>query len=299
MKICILMPTYDRYHPLAMFTVAMLGRYWTNHPPIFLCGCLQQSGPDYMALRDDPKDWIGILHSATDDLIKVGYDKAYVIIDDCPPMAACSSRHLNATLPELMDRLKACNISLTGWEQRGGKGDILGAEFHRVQRHPESFPWRFSAGPSLWNLHALRDLLDVLVPTDDPMSRSAWAFERRLGSGGVEIPEKWRNGSYRICGLELLGGSFGRLRKIARLLWRRVCDVVRLCVRAVAGTQGLERFDSFMLVESSFYDGPYPSYWAGVMTSGRLNQKMVDFLKLHGKREYLADLTKAVERVSF
>jgi hypothetical protein len=296
MSLCILVPTYDRYLPLASFTVEMIGRYWEGHPPVFFCGCRKQASRQSLPLRDDPRDWIGILRSAADDLVKAGHDKAYVIIDDCPPLAPCNGRHLNATLPRLMDRLSACNISLTGWDQRGGKGSILGKEFYRVQRHPESFLWRFSAGPSLWNLAALRDLLDVLVPTDDPMSRSAWAFERRLGGGKVTIPQKWRDGSYRICGRELLGG-LGRVRDLARRLRRRVHAVVRLCARAVAGTKRGEGCDRSMSVESAFYDGPYPSYWSGIMAAGALNEDLVTFLKRRGDVEYLGRLRSAVSQI--
>jgi len=297
MKTCILMPTYDRYRPLALFTAEMIGRFWASHPPVFMCGCSTRAGGNDLPLCNDPKDWVGILRAAAESLLGEGYGRTYLIIDDCPPVDECSWEHLNITLPGLMDRLNACNISLTGWDQRGGKGEILGKEFFRMQRCRQDFPWRFSAGPSLWNLEALRDLLDLLVPSEDPLSRSAWAFERRLGDGSVVIPEKWTKGSYRICGLELLGGQRGRFGKARSLVRRRIKDFTRLGIRVLAGERMLAKYDRAGFVESAFYDGPYPAYWAGIMTAGTQNQNMTQFLERHGKYEFLKKMTEAVGRI--
>jgi hypothetical protein len=299
MNHCILISTHDRYRPVAEFTRDMIDKYWKDHPQVFICGCSGKAGAGDLPLRDDPKDWIGILYSAAEDLLKAGYDKAYLIIDDCPPIFECNEHHLGTTLPGLMDRLKASHISLIGWDQRRfNKGEILGSDLWRVQKQAEDFPWRYSAGPGLWNLRALRDILSVLVPTDHPMSRSAWAFERRLGRGEVVLPEEWRNSSYRIYGWDMLGGNFPWLRKISRQVAYRVYDLCRFTVRWTAGRRALSKLDAVISIETYLYDGPYPTYWQGVMTKGRFNEDLGAYLKLHGRQDYLRDLLSHVAMIA-
>jgi hypothetical protein len=277
----------------------MIDKYWKNHPPVFICGCSGKTADGDLSLRDDPKDWIGILHSAAEDLIKAGYDKTYLIIDDCPSIFECNEHHLNTTIPGLMDRLNASYISLIGWDQRQfNKGEILGRDLWRVQRQSEDFPWRYSAGPGLWNLRALRDILDLLVPTDHPMSRSAWAFERRLGRGEVALPEEWRNSSYRIYGWDMLGGSFPWLRKIARQAAYRVYDLCRFAVRWTAGKRALSKLDAVISIETSLYDGPYPTYWQGVMAKGQFNKDVGRYLKFHRRHDYLHDLLSHIAMIA-
>ncbi|MBA4388127.1 MAG: hypothetical protein C0404_09110 [Verrucomicrobia bacterium] len=300
MSTCILIPTYDRYRPIAEFTISMLERYWPKHPPVYLCGCKNNTTSQYLALKDDPRDWIGILHSAAEDLINAGHDKAYLIIDDCPPLFECNEQHLGETIPGLLDRVSASYISLIGWDQRrepDSGGEILGGDLWRVQRQSEDFLWRYSAGPGIWRLEALRDILAVLVPTENPMSRSAWAFERRLGRNEVALPERWRNSSYRIYGWGMLGGRFSMLRRVSRQTAYRLYDLCRFVLRFTAGKQTLTRFDSLVSIETSLYDGPYPTYWAGLMTKGELNPNVVKYLAFHRRTDYLGDLRAAVERV--
>jgi hypothetical protein len=256
----------------------MIDKYWKNHPPVFICGCSGKTADGDLSLRDDPKDWIGILHSAAEDLIKAGYDKTYLIIDDCPSIFECNEHHLNTTIPGLMDRLNASYISLIGWDQRQfNKGEILGRDLWRVQRQSEDFPWRYSAGPGLWNLRALRDILDLLVPTDHPMSRYS---------------------SYRIYGWDMLGGSFPWLRKIARQAAYRVYDLCRFAVRWTAGKRALSKLDAVISIETSLYDGPYPTYWQGVMAKGQFNKDVGRYLKFHRRHDYLHDLLSHIAMIA-
>ncbi len=47
-----------------------------------------------LPLRDDPRDWMRVVHSACRDLLGRGYAQAYVILDDHPPIGRCHADFL-------------------------------------------------------------------------------------------------------------------------------------------------------------------------------------------------------------
>ena len=234
------------------------------------------------------------MQSAAEDLLAKGFERAYYIMDDCPPLGRCDERHLNETIPGLLEKLGASYIGLVGWDQRrGNAGDVLGREFHFLQRQAPEFTWQFSTDPCYWNLHALRELCRAMVPTDDPQSRSAWAFERRIGRTPDIVPEKWRGTSYRICGYAMLPWW----RAMARRAGYRALDLARWSVSHTGGARALARLDEAVKAETHFYDGPYPTYWEGVMAKGQFNTKVRRFLRRHLRWSYLSELEEHVRRV--
>lgn len=293
MKLGLLISTYDAYRPVAEFTRRMIARYWPGHPPVFLCGCRAPGAGGYLPLRDDPRDWIGIMHSAVLHLLAEGFTHAYYIMDDCPPLGPCRARHLNQTLPALMERLGAAYLGLVGWDQRrGSAGAVLGRDAWHVQRQSAAFTWQFSTDPCCWNLEALRDLLAAMKPTDDPRSRTAWAFERRIGRTPDIVPERWRGTSYRICGYALLPWW----RALPRRAAYRLHDLARWTARHAGGAAALARLDRSAEVETHFYDGPYPTYWQGVMAKGRFNENVRRYLWRRGRRAYLRELEESARQ---
>lgn len=266
----------------------MIDRHWPGHPPLFLCGCSSGEGMDCLVLRDDPVDWAGITLSAVEDLCARGFSYCYLILDDHPPLGACSEEHLNHTLPELMERMSAATINLYGWDQRApSQGSILGPDTYYMQKQDSEFLWQFSLHPALWSLEALRDLLRELAKSNDPAMRSPWAFERRSGEQGFDLPSSCRNNSFRVCGLRMLGGRWRLWRRASRRLEFRIIDLTRWLIRLAVGAKSIERIDAALASEYGFFDGPYPLYWSGLMRKGRVNSELVDFLSSRLRYGYL------------
>ena len=299
MSACILLSTCDKYLKMAGFTRAMIDRCWAAHPPVFFCGAKNASGPEWLPLRNDPADWVGITASAADDLMIRGYEKCYLILDDHLPLGPCNEEHLNRTLPELMDKLNAAYIGLYGWDQRTqSRGTLLGREHYRLQKQDSAFLWQFSLHPALWDLRALKELLSSLMQTQNLALRSPWAFERRSGSEAFTVPESCRSRAYRICGLSMLGGKNRGLRKYSRLLEFRLIDCVRLFFILVHAGKALARWDAFMSPEYDFHDGPYPLYWSGVLRKGNVNENLIRFLRARRRTIMLEELGKIMGSVS-
>ena len=293
-RACILISTCDKYQKVATFTRAMIDRYWAAHPPVWLCGVGNSSGPEWLPLRNDPADWVGITLSAVEDLMARGYDQGYLILEDHPPLGPCNSGHLNQTLPAMMDELKAAYIGLYGWDQRTpSKGTLLDRNHFRLQKQDASFLWQFSLHPALWNLPALKDLLSTLAQARDPSSHSPWAFERRSGADGFTVPDSCRDRAYRVCGLSMLGGRGRRWRKYARGIEFRLIDCVRLFCRLVHADNSLARWDALMSAEYDFHDGPYPLYWSGVLRKGKPNENLHRFLQWRRRLGYLVELERS------
>ncbi len=288
MHTCILLSTCDRYIPLARMTVDLLDRRWKDHPPIFLCGASTAfiSQVEVLPLRESPDDWIGITASAANTLLKKGYRKCYLILEDHPPLAICNERDLNETLPNLMDKLGAAYIGLYGWDQGTlSEGKVLSSAYHYLQQQSDTFQWKFSLHPALWNLEALYDVTEALpLLENSKITRSAWAFERRSGSlSKTESLLRWQGGSYRVFGAGMLAGKYRMIRALIRGLYFYSLNALLWIVRKVLGFSVQDRISDAMLPEKLFFDGPYPLYWSGVLQKGALNRNFEKFL-LKGKR---------------
>ena len=295
MKCAILISTCDRYVPLAQFTARLIDAYWVPHPPILFCGLSDLNGqPGFRSGSRDQSDWVGITQDAVSGLRQKGFDAAYLILEDHPPFGLCHADHLNSTLPQLMENLGAAYISLYGWDQRTrSSGEILGRQFHGLQRQSEDFDWRFSLHPGLWNLEALAAILAALPPMEgDGRSRLPWAFERRSGAADFPMPPQWRNRSYRIQSLSMLAGGNAPARGWERRLEFRAIDALRWMVRTAGGESALQRLDARLAPVLRFHDGPYPLFWSGLLRKGAWNPDAEKFLRWRGRRDFFRRWTE-------
>ena len=96
-----------------------------------------------------------------------------------------------------------------------------------------------------------------------------WNFEKTCDQPDADLPAAWKSGCYQISAEALLPLSPGRklARRAERFLFHRLMALAPFAQRLGCGMKywdGLG-FDDF------FYDGPYPMFYAGVMSRGRLN----------------------------
>lgn len=296
-SLCILIPTFEKYRAVAEFTRSKLDEHWPKHPPIFFCGLAGTLADDtFLELRDDPTDWMGLVHSATLDLQQRGFRKCYLVLDDHPPMDRCHGEHLNETLPRLMDELDASFINLQGWGQhRPRQGEELGSSRFHLERPAHEYLWKFALHPGLWNLRAFAELLELLLKDPDPREHTCWKFERRAGNHEFDLPARLRDSAYRVCGTAMAAHPLSRVHALFRAAELFAFDVLRFFIRVAIGQGARDRFDAQYLGVYHFYDGPYPLFWSGVMKKGGLNRDLVFFLKLHRRNDLLAELRRALE----
>jgi len=245
---------------------------------------------------NDPRDWIGIVESAAGQLLGKGYRQCYLILDDHPPLQSCNVLHLNVTLPALMDTLGAAYIGLYGWDQNAlSNGEVMNAGYYRLQHQSDSFLWRYSLHPALWNLKALQAITRLLPITDsDLASRSVWAFERRSGVLSSDSLAEWSRKSYRVFGLGMLGERFQLTRRFSRRMMYQIINLLDTIIKKVSGPAAQEKFIEFVAAETLFFDGPYPLYWSGVMQKGRLNANFEKYLTLHRRESELSLFREAL-----
>jgi len=282
---CILLSTCEKYRALAEFTTARIRESWAAPPPMRFAGIAQRE--DALPLRDDPGNWMRVTRSACGDLLDAGFENAWVILDDHPPLGPCHSQHLNVTLPRMMAETRAVSIALSGYGQgRRRQGRIVrwgGFDFDLCA--PDAL-WKFPLHPALWRLDALREILDRLIASLPEAEHTPWAFERRGGAPDADLPPELKCASYRINGLELAAAPHPPGLKALRL----VTDAYRFAVRAVMGETARSAVDGELLGVHHYYHGPYPLFWSGMMRKGAVNQDFLFFLRLTGRTELLAAL---------
>jgi len=196
--LCILMPTCDRYLPVARWTQILLARYWSPLPPVFLCG---STAPDSLPLECDCRDWILIAAQAVSHLREKGYRWIYLILDDHPPVGTCHSGHLNQTLPAYAESLSAANINLLGPRRGEPTGAVsLGPDFLYLERNRHDYTWKYSLHPGLWSVDHLLALLRYLVATLPPEKRTPWIFESHDEDPTSEVALSFADSTYRVNG---------------------------------------------------------------------------------------------------
>lgn len=192
----ILTPTAPRYEPLACWTAGQIDCFWSGHPEIFFCGTDNASLP----LRDDPHDWMRVVHSACTDLLGRGFNQSYVILDDHPPIARWHAEFLRDSLPAMVLELGATSVVTTGFgplvppkakaQKRCGR---------RVECLPAAEPWKWPLHPALWNLERLEEILRILLERLPEDQHTPWVFERtgsHAEKGG--IPQEWLASCWRL-----------------------------------------------------------------------------------------------------
>lgn len=273
----ILIPTCERYSPLAGLTAAEVDLRWREHPPVVSCGT-RASG-----CARPQEDWGGIMLDAVRKLHDEGCVLVYVILDDHPPVEVCHADFLNAVLPEWMLSNGAAIVSLNGAGQ--GRPSVGVAEQGVpawVERVREDFAWRYTLHPALWRVDALLDLLRVFEAEFPADSRSAWRFERGLAVCRNDAVTKWDRRCYRVIGDRCAVPDFDWPRGRRMRARRRMADGVGamlglLCLRTVR-----ERWESATRYLHRAYTGPYPLYWSGLMQRGKEHADAVRFLNLAG-----------------
>lgn len=285
MNTCILLSTCERYRPLTEFTRARLQEFWADAPPLRLCGVT--GDPLALPLREDPRNWMRVTRSACEDLLADGFDQAYLILEDHPPLGRCHAAHLNVTLPTMMRELGAVSLSLSGYGQgRKVHGRITKWRDWELDRCHADTLWKYPLHPALWRLDALRELLDRLIAWLPETEQTPWAFERRGGSPEAGLPESLTAHSYRINGLA--HAAVPAPRKLDR--FKNVTDLYRFMVRKFVGVGARATVDERVLGGHHYYHGPYPLIWSGLMRKGHLNDNALFFLALVGRKEWLAAL---------
>lgn len=297
MRICILIPSHERYRPIAEFTAAKLGERWLQHPPLFFCGLPAASSPNVLPFSCGSQDWFNIVLEAVNALLERGYEGCYLILDDHPPFGRCHRQHLNESLPALMRKHDAVHISLWGWGQGSGKrGRIMGKEDWFLEHCDESYHWKFELHPGLWDLRRLRELLALLVRHTEAHERTAWNFEVFLGAANsrIPVPESERRACYRVCGLAMSAQRARALTYPWFMLERAAGDFVRWTIGHVQDPAAKDRFLKKMVGLYHRYDGPYPMFRNGLMNLGKLNPHLIFFLTLNLRWKLLAELRRAV-----
>jgi len=292
-RLCILIPTTDRHVWLARFTAARIRRLWRNPPPIRFCGVSGADDECWLPLRNDPADWIGIAASAVEDL-KDNFDRAYLVLDDHPPLWRCHEVHLNHTLPRLLGELEATYIGLNGWGpgRRGRRpnGEILDKKHFRLERVSDDFRWKYSLHPGLWDLAGLAAVLEISGRDRAPQKRTAWYFERTAGKLNEQLPLGLRGGAYRVCGGAMTRG-------VLRLPVDRFIAVLLTSCSAITGRLApmgrWSRLERLQEAFDQYYEGPYPLFWSGVLQKGALNSRFFTYLACHAMVGYRRELLRA------
>lgn len=291
-QVVILMPSCDSYARMAGVTTSLVARYWDSHPRLTYCG-LSVPGDNRLRLRAPPADWIGIVLDAVEDLKTHGARWCYLVLDDHPPLARCHSGHLNITLPRLMEELDAACINLNGWGRgRDGRRPIgvrLEGRYYRMERLPANYAWSYSLHPALWNLDSLGALLRVLVDTLPPGERSPWRFEREAARAAGALPEGVARQSFRVCGGAMTGS---RTRWLTHLAVLSALRATRRGTR-LAGARVQRGLTAGVDLAGQYYEGPFPLFWSGAVQAGRVNQALIRFLCLSGRRALARKLIDA------
>lgn len=295
MNKAILLSTSEKVAWLAGFTREAIEKFWPGHPAVFICGIEPPSSPDnegsYLPLENDPRDWIGILHSACKRLKEQGVQWVYLILEDHPPMGPCGVHHLNVTLPTFAENHNASCIHLYGWGQgREVQGAIL-EEDHKMETMPPSYYWKFSLHPALWSVESLVTILDLFMENVPEDQRSPWAFERNAEKWAIDWPPEILGGIYRVSGTALAPPPAGNRSFMARLTLLRTWASLRRRLCHLAGSrEGTEYWDGRTRDLCHYYHGPYPLYWSGLMQKGKFHGAALRFLKLMNHRKIMDPL---------
>ncbi len=285
MKVCILISTIERYRALAEFTERRIREYWAKAPEIRYCGLADHAAG--FELRDDPRSWMRVTRSACDDLLGQGFDAVYLILDDHPPMTWCCAKHLNRTIPKMMQELGAVSVSLSGWGQgRALYGEKVERDGFVLDHCDRDAEWKLTLHPTLWKLVDLRDILDRLIAELPEERQTPWAFERVGGGVDSTLPDRLLTNCYRVRGSAMAAVPYPK--KLRTL--RRITDIYRCAVRQVMGNLAREAVDGMLMGTHHYYHGPYPLFWSGILRKGRVNPDFLFYLRLTGRTYWLHEL---------
>lgn len=298
MKTAILISSCPKNFELARWTAVVIDRWWAGHPPFFFSGSEAGGSLGELVMRSDGRDWMAMTRDAVADLREMGYSHVYLILDDHPPMGRCNAGFLNRELPAAAERLGAAYVGLLGYGQhRERTGTTLGASDLFLQRLPRDFRWRFSLHPAYWSIEALETVLSVRMSQYPEDGHTPWNFERHRDERDVpaRIPDSVAGGVYRICGARF-DTAPGRLR---RSLMQRVIhgffDGALFLTRLLRGSAVRQEMSARWLWAYSYYRGPYPLFWGGVMMQGKWSRHLAKFLRYQCPRDVREVIEDAVK----
>jgi len=293
--LCILVSVYHPYRWVAESTARLLDAFWPGHPPLFFCGLTSEEAGalPHLPCPDPalPRSWGGFVKDACAQLRALGFESCYFLLEDQPPLAKCDHRHLTETLPNLMQKLGGVYCGLMGWDNRRftTRAPILPDDERRLMHLSVPSAPRFHLHPSWWNLDALERCAALVLQTPN---HTPWNFEKTCEKADADLPVEWKSGCYQISAEALMQPPPGRklAQRSERFLFHRLMALAPLARRLGFGVKYWDAlgFDDF------FYDGPYPMFYAGVMSRGRLNPFLRRWVEKQGRpHPLLAELLVA------
>ena len=292
---CILVSVYHPYRWVAEWTWRLLDEFWPEHPPLFFCGLTSaEAGPlPHVPCPDPalPRSWAGFVQDACAQLRARGFDRCYFLLEDQPPLAPCNHRHLTETIPALMQKLGGVYCGLMGWDNRRftTRAPILSAADRQLMHLTPPRAPRFHLHPSWWRLETLEACAALVLQTP---KHTPWNFEKTCEKAEADLPSEWKEGCYQISAEALMDVSAGKklARRTERFFFHRLMALAPLAQRLGCGQQYWDAigFDDF------FYAGPFPMFYAGVMSRGRLNPYLRRWLqKQRAPHPLFAELLRA------
>jgi len=279
-KQCLLITVYHPYRWIAPLTKRLLDRFWPEHPPLFFCGLTTEEAGDlpHIPWPDStlPRVWADFALAAALHLQSQGYEVCYFLLEDHPPLARCHAKHLQHTLPAMLNELPASYIALMGWDNRrfatrGGPVDGHNRLMHLTAAQAP----RFHLHPSLFRMDALVACLKNLAASARP---NPWGFEKLNDKPDAALPEEFKAACYQICGEELSlhpPSSVARqLRSLERQFYHKSMNLFPVFEKFGKGMVfwDILGFDDF------FYDGPFPMFYSGVMARGKVSPNFLRYL---------------------
>ncbi|MFZ4778377.1 MAG: hypothetical protein ACOYM3_23655 [Terrimicrobiaceae bacterium] len=295
----ILIATYDRQEALARWTAARIRLLWPGHPPVFFSG-LTRRGEGNLGFEGDSRDWMNVNLQAVRQLIGRGFQRAYLILDDHPPVGSCYADYLNDRLPELSGNLHAACIGLLGYGQhRRREGHILGPAEDFLEHSLPAYRWKFSLHPGLWTLEDLQTLLECRMKTYPHGQRTPWNFERHRDVPGDPRVDSIAGRCFRIRGASCLAPDAGaRATLFFESGLRLLADTELFAAKLAGGKAARDSAELRRLWMFGHYLGPYPIFWSGCMRQGKPHRDFEKWLARFGSRELRASW-KAAKAESF
>lgn len=281
---CILLATVESYRPVASVTHNLLADYWPDHPPLFVAGVTELEGATCLKTTGDVREWTGVVADACDQLSDLGFSSVYLVLDDHPPLNSCHSVHLNQTIPRLLTALDATYIGLNGWGYgRPGRhinGQLLSPKDWRLERVQADFTWKGSLHPGLWSVTRLGRFARLIQENYSPDRRTAWAFERLVGRDDLVVDFDCKNSFYRVCGRCMTASPSRYIQYRAAFAGASLLE--KMLNRATGGPAPLNKSARVL---GHYYEGPYPLFWSGIVTQGRLNPVFASYARAYRGRD--------------
>lgn len=281
---CILLATFKSYRPVATVTHKLLANYWPDHPPLFVAGVTELDGATCLTTTSDVREWTGVVADACDQLSDLGFSSVYLVLDDHPPLNSCHSIHLNDTIPHLLTALDATYIGLNGWGYgRPGRhvnGQLLSHKDWKLERVQANFTWKGSLHPGLWSVTRLGRFARLIQENYPPDRRTAWAFERLVGQDDLVVDFDCNNSFYRVCGRRMTASQSRYIRYRAAFAGASLLE--KMLNRAIVAPASLTRSARVL---GHYYEGPYPLFWSGIISQGRLNPVFASYARAYRRRD--------------